>query len=258
MHDPSTPVNIVGTSREPGHATEAGFQETQWTQILHRVQQASPEAPEALERLCQVYWPPLYAYLRRQGHSPQDAQDLTQGFFVRLLAKDRLQKVDRRQGKFRSFLLVCLNNYVHNEHDKAVAEKRGGGRLPVPINVIDAEMQYGPEPAEDPDPSRFFERRWASTLIGQVLDQVERSCAAKGGRELFQALRPFLTGEVERGAYAQAAATLHKSEGAVQVGVSRLREEFREAMRAEVARTVGGPDEVDDEIRYLLSLFAAP
>jgi len=249
-------MNTTSVRAETGHATTTGFQDTQWTQILHKVRDKAPEAPQALEELCRIYWPPLYAYLRRLGRSPEDAQDLTQGFFVHLLAKDRLQRVERAHGKFRSFLLACLNNYVNNEWDKAHAEKRGGGGVTLTIEVIDAELRYGPEPHEEQDPALFFERRWARILIEQALDRLMRTYAAKREAPLFEAMRPFLMGGAERGAYGQVAARLCKSEGAVRVAVTRLRQEFRQVLRQEVGLTVGTEQEIDEEIRHLFTVFA--
>lgn len=213
----------------------------------------SPDASEALEQLCGKYWYPLYAFLRRQGHTPEDAKDLTQGLFAHLLSKGRLQNVHPTKGKFRSFLLACLNNYVQNERDREQAEKRGGRQANIAIDVLAAEDHYHLEPADVLDPAKIFERRWASTLIEQVLQQLRDKYASDKSGEVFETLHPFLTGDAERGGYAEAAVRLAKSEGAVRVAVTRLREEFRERLRAEVGRTVSSAAEIDGEIRYLFS-----
>lgn len=213
----------------------------------------SPNACKALEQLCEKYWYPLYAFLRRQGRSPEDAKDLTQGFFAHLLAKDRLQNVHPAKGKFRSFLLACLNNYVQNERERQKADKRGGGQVTIPIDVLAAEDHYRLEPADVQDPARIFERRWAATLIEQVLQQLKAHYATDDKRGLYATLHPFLTGDAERGGYADAAAKLSKSECAVRVSVTRLREEFRTLLRAEVGRTVSSQAEIDAEIRHLFS-----
>ncbi len=159
---------------DTGNRTEARFDKTHWSVILPAANQKSPGAQAALEQLCKIYWPPLYAFLRKQGRSPEDAKDLTQGFFVHLLAKDRLQDVHPAKGKFRSFLLACLNNYVQNERDKEQALKRGGGHTLVPIDTAEAEERCGIDPADEQDPARIFERRWASTLISEVLGELQK------------------------------------------------------------------------------------
>jgi len=235
--------------------TQAKFDQTHWSLILPAVNQQAPGAQEALEQLCTIYWPPLYAFLRQQGRSPEDAQDLTQGFFLHLLSRDRLGNVHPAKGKFRTFLLRCLTHYLINEYDKAHAQKRDGGRAPVPINTSEAETHYHPEPSDPDDPAKVFERHWASTLLAQVLQQLKQLSVQGGHASLFEVLLPFLTDEAERGDYAVAAAKLNLNEGAVRTAASRLRKNYRELLRAEVARTVSSPAEVDDEIRHLFSLF---
>jgi RNA polymerase sigma-70 factor (ECF subfamily) len=239
----------------PANITSAAFERTHWTMVLGAAKQQSPEAQVALEQLCKTYWPPLYAFLRGQGRSRADAQDLTQGFLVHLLAKDRLQKVQPAKGKFRSFLLACLENYVHNERDKERAEKRGGGKPHFPIDTSGAEEDYGRQLPEPQDPARLFERRWASILISEVLRQLQQKYAQAGKAELFDILHPFLTGDAERGNYAPAAARLQMNEGAVRTAASRLRTDYRDLLRAEVGRTLDSAAEVDDEIRHLFSVF---
>ena len=240
---------------ETGNSTEARFDKTHWSVILPAAKQQAPGAQAALEQLCKIYWPPLYAFLRKQGRSPEDAKDLTQGFFVHLLAKDRLQNVHPAKGKFRSFLLACLNNYVQNERAKEQAAKRGGGQTLIPIDASDAEERCGLDPADHEDPARIFERRWAATLIQQVLQQLKQNCINNGKADLFDTLHPFLTGDPAHGGYAEAAARLKMSEGAARVAATRLRKDFRDLLRAEVARTVDRPAEVEEEIRYLFNVF---
>ena len=229
--------------------TAVGFEATVWTVVLNSGN------PEALEQLCQTYWPPIYAFLRRSGHQTENAQDLTQGFFIHLLAGERLKNVHPAKGKFRSFLLACLNNYVRNEWDKERSQKRGGGGPGISIDLSDAEQRYGVAPVDTQDPARIFEQRWARVLLTQVLEQVKASCANNGKAELFATLQPHLTGDSGRGGYAEAAAKLQMSEGAVRVAASRLRDEFRARLRAEVGKTVASPAEIDDEIRQLFAAF---
>jgi RNA polymerase sigma factor (sigma-70 family) len=235
--------------------TQARFSQTRWTEVLVAANQQSPGGREALEQLCTRYWHPLYAFLRRQGRSPEDAKDLTQGFLSHLLAKDRLLKVHPAEGKFRSFLLASLNNYVRNEWDKEQCQKRGGGREIISIDISETEQQYGVNPTDPLDPAKIFEQRWARALLTHVLTQLQGKCASEGKTELFATLQPYLTGESGRGDYAEAAAKLEMSEGAVRVAASRLRDDFRELLRAEVGQTVESPTEIDDEIRHLFGAF---
>lgn len=251
----------IGTmAAENNETTLAGakvcFTTTHWSVVLRAVDADSPGAFEALEKLCRTYWYPLYAFLRRQGQSPEDAQDLTQGFLAQLLAKNRLQSVQPAKGKFRSFLLACLGNYVHNERDKAHAEKRGGGQILVPIDLNVAEEFYSHEPADLNDPARLFERRWAFTVVEQTLARLKEVCAAKGKAELFDALSPYLTDDSARGEYAQIAKNLGMSEVAVRTTVTRLRADFRKMLLEEIGRTVDDPAEVNAEVRELFAVFS--
>lgn len=230
-------------------STGIGFQPTAWTVVLDSGNR------EALEQLCKTYWPPIYSFLRRSGHQPENAKDLTQGFFVHLLARERLKNVHPAKGKFRSFLLACLNNYVRNEWDKERAIKRGHGVEVVSIDVSDTEQRYGVTPVDTLDPAKIFEQRWARVLLTQVLEQLKAKCAGNGKADVFATLQPYLTGESGRGGYAEAAAKLQMTEGAVRVAASRLRDEFRELLRAEVGKTVDSPAEIDDEIRQLFGAF---
>jgi len=226
--------------------------------ILQADDQQQPGAREALEQLCKIYWPPLYAFLRKQGRSPDDAKDLTQGFFVHILYTDGLRNIHPTKGKFRSFLLACLNNYVQNERDKERAEKRGGGQTLLIIDDSEAETGYGIEPEDQTDPAKLYDRRWASTLLSEVLRLLKQKCNQERKSELFDELCPFLTGDAERGVtYADVAGRLRMSEGAVRVAASRLRSEFRELLRSEVGRTVSSQEEVDEELRYLVSISQA-
>jgi RNA polymerase sigma-70 factor (ECF subfamily) len=213
----------------------------------------TPQRDEALARLCQTYWYPLYAYVRRQGHSPHDAQDLTQEFFARLLAKKYLGQVRRDQGKFRSFLLAALKHFLANEWDRARAQKRGGGKTIISLDEHSAETRYGLEPADPLAADKIFERRWALTLLEQVLAALRQEFAGAKKLQQFEALKEFLTGGRDLETYAVLASKLGMTEGAVKVAVHRLRRRYRELLRAEVANTVASPDDVDDEIRRLFT-----
>jgi DNA-directed RNA polymerase specialized sigma24 family protein len=249
----------MNTTRENiSDDTQARFGQTHWSNVLLAASQHMPGAQEALEQLCKIYWPPLYAFLRKQGQSPENAKDLTQGFFAHLLGGNRLLRVHPEKGKFRSFLLACLNNYVRNEWDKQNAEKRGGGQIDIPIDIHDAETGLGFEPSDKQDSACIFERKWASVLLQIVLEQLREKHIAAGKIEMFETLQPFISGEAGRGDYSAAAARLNLSAGAARVAATRLREEFRAQLRAEVGRTVSSASEIDDEIRHLLRVFRNP
>jgi RNA polymerase sigma factor (sigma-70 family) len=249
----STQTAAAGTT---GKATPGPpvFVTTHWSLVLSAGDQPSPQATDALEKLCRAYWPPIYAFVRRQGHGSHDAQDLTQEFFARLLEKKTLAVADPARGRFRSFLLSSLKHFLANEWDKARAQKRGGGQNLIPMNVATIETSCGIEPADPATADKAFERRWALTLLDQVLQRLRAEYVRDGKENLFEQLKPTLT-EVSRSVrYAEIAARLGTSEGAVKVAVHRLRQRYREVLRAEIADTVANPGEVEDEIR---SLFAA-
>ena len=215
-------------------------------------------ARSALEKLCRSYWPPIYAFVRRQGHGPHDAQDLTQEFFARLLEKNTVAQADRSKGRFRSFLLASLKHFLANEWDKARAQKRGGGQIMIPIDVATAETSCGFEPADHVTADKIFERRWALTLLDQVLRRLRQEHVRDGREKLFEQLKPALTESSRSVPYAEIAARLGTSEGAVKVAVHRLRQRYRELLRAEIGETVASAGEIDDEIRSLFAALANP
>ena len=237
-----------------GHSDPARFATTRWSIVLAAGQRSSPESREALAALCQTYWYPLYSFIRRHGFPPHDAQDLTQDFFVRLLDKNLLGVVDREKGRFRSFLLASLKHFLANERDRARAQKRGGGKTPLPLDFETAEARFSLEPAHDFTPEKIFERRWALTTLEQVLGQLREEFARSGKAKLFDRLKVFLTGEKGSSSYADVAANLDMTAGAVKVAAHRLRRRYRELLRKLIAQTVAHPDDIDDEIR---ELFAA-
>jgi RNA polymerase sigma factor (sigma-70 family) len=241
-----------------GPATRAGFEATHWTNVQRAANEHVAGAQAALEQLCKTYWPPLYAFLRKQGRNPEDAKDLTQGFFLHLLSKNRLQNVAPEKGRFRSFLLAALNNYARNEWDKQGAQKRGGGEAVLPFQIEGGEETGCWEPSDNEDPAKAFERAWASTLLAQVLEQLKSQWAADGKSEVFDVLYPFVTGEADHGGYSQAAQRLGMNEGAARTAATRLRQEYRKLLRAEVARTVGNPAEIDEELSHLIGALRRP
>jgi len=214
-------------------------------------------AHEALEKLCRTYCYPLYAFVRRQGHSPADAQDLTQEFFARLIAKKYLGDVDRTKGKFRSFLLASLKHFLANEWDKTRALKRGGSHTFIALDAQSAENRYALEPSHDVTADKIFERRWALTLLDEVLKRLREEYVADGKTKLFDQLKVTLTGERSSIPYAEIAKPLGMTEGAVKVAVHRLRQHYREQLRAEIANTVASPGEVEEELRHLFAVLSA-
>lgn len=214
--------------------------------------QALTGARRALEELIKIYWFPLYAYIRRRGSSPEQAEDLTQGFFARMLEKESLYSVDRGKGKFRSFLLASLKNFMSDERDKARAKKRGGGKGPLSLDALDAEAHYAMEPVDSMTPERLFERRWAIAVLDQVVLRLEKEYSDRGQGAMFKALRHALDGQADGPSYAALAGRLGASEGALRVAAHRLRRRYRELLRQEILQTVSAPELVDEEIRYLL------
>ncbi|MDB6029205.1 MAG: hypothetical protein JWM68_5428 [Verrucomicrobiales bacterium] len=211
----------------------------------------------ALEKLCQTYWPPIYAFTRRQGNSPHDAQDLTQEFFARLLEKNYLADVDRGKGKFRSFLLASLKHFLLNEWDKAKAQKRGGKKTFISIDEKAAESFCAVDLPDRVDAEKIFERRWAITLLDATLSRLREEYVADGKKELFEHLKDTLTGERSAIPYATIATQLGTTEGNVKVAVHRLRQRYREVLRAEIADTVSSRDEVEEELRNLFAVLSS-
>jgi RNA polymerase sigma factor (sigma-70 family) len=240
---------------EPGRPASL-FATTHWSVVLQAGQKDATEAREALEQLCRVYWYPLYAYLRRRGCSPPDAQDLTQEFFARLLKRNWLARADQAKGRFRTFLLYALERFVANEWDKVHALKRGGGQTFVPLQFETGETRYSAEPVDPRTPEQIFERRWALALLGEVLQQLEAEYGAQGKAELFSALQSCLVGDREGLPYPKLSEQLALSEGAVRVAVHRLRQRYRELLRAAIAQTVTSDQEVDAEMRHLFNVLA--
>jgi RNA polymerase sigma-70 factor (ECF subfamily) len=235
-------------------ARRPAFVTTHWSVVLAAGGADTTSSRDALARLCQTYWHPLYAYVRRVGHSPHDAQDLTQEFFARLLEKNFLTGADESRGRFRSFLLASLKHFLANEWDKARAQKRGGAQIPISIDLASAETSCQWEPADSTTAEKIFERRWALTLLDGVLRRLREEYVQDGKENLFEQLKPTLTEASRTVRYAEIAVRLDTSEGSVKVAVHRLRQRYREVLRAEIAETVATPAEVEDELR---NLFAA-
>lgn len=237
--------------------TNQWFATTHWTVILDAKNSTSAAAEAALESLCRSYWGALYAYIRRSGHSPADAADLTQAFFALFLERRYLKDVDPNKGKFRSFLLKALNHFLADEWRRDHAQKRGGSHVRLSLNTDDWESRFGHELRSDTTPENIFERRWAMALFARALDRLREEFAGDGKEQEFDQLKEFLTQPSQDGAYTAAAAQLGLEEGAVAVRVHRLRKRYRELVREEVAQTVATPDEVEEELRHLLAALRA-
>ena len=232
------------------------FSTTNWSVVLEAGRTDVERAAVAMERLCGKYWHPIYVFVRRRGSNHHKAEDLTQSFFAHLLEKETLKEVDRQKGKFRSFLLASLTNFLVNEWDRRQTLKRGGNRQIISMDEMSAEQLYSGEPVEIFSPEHLFDRRWAITIIEQVLTRLKNDYAASGKAEMFIKLEAGLTGEVTPGSYANWAAALDMNEGAVKVALHRLRRRFGELLRSEVAYTVADPAEVAEEIRHLLAAIS--
>src|SRR5438105_6621319 len=239
-----------------GPAKAEWFTATHWSVVLTAGQNSSPQAAEALKKLCRTYWYPLYAYVRRQGHSPPDAQDLTQEFFARLLARNYLGTVGREKGKFRSFLLAALNHFIADERDRAKAAKRGGGKTLISLDEEDAESRYQADMASPLSPDKIFEKRWATTLLDQAFVKLREEAVAAGHAARFERLKIFLEDGTEPGDYDAVRAELGMAANTVAATVHRLRQRYRELVRAEIANTVASSEEIEDEMHHLFSVLA--
>jgi len=231
-----------------------GFATTHWSVVLMAGQDSSPAAQEALEHLCRNYWYPLYAYVRRQGHQPEDAQDLTQAFFARFLERKCLRLADRERGRFRTFLLTSLKHFLVDEWKRATREKRGGCATVLSLDQLAAERRFASEPSHNESPDALFDKRWAAALLERTLAKMRDEFAQSGKPDLFEVLRASVWGE-QSGSYAQLAAKLGMTEGAMKVAVHRFRQRYGELLRSEVANTVATPTEIDEELRHLIAVL---
>ena len=226
---------------------------TQWSQVLAARDGSDTQARAALESLCQTYWQPLYAYIRAQGHGPEEARDLTQGFFAEFLDKDFLSSVDPDKGRFRSFLLASLRHFLSHERDRERALKRGGGAVTLSLDLATGEENYRLQISEEMTPEDVFERRWALTVLDRAVGRLERESDEAGTSFQFEHLQQYLTGEGVPPTYRETATALGMSEAATKSAVQRLRRRLGRCLRTEIAETVADPADVDDEVRNLLS-----
>jgi RNA polymerase sigma factor (sigma-70 family) len=233
------------------------FATTHWTVVLAAGKNSSPDAHRALEELCRTYWFPLYAYVRRHGHSKEDAEDLTQTFFAGLFDKNSLAGLDGEKGKFRAWLLASLKHFLANEWDKARAQKRGGGDPHLSLDWQTADTKFQVTDEKSANPEKFFDREWALALLAKVIQSLQAECAAEGRGRLFEQLKVFLTTGKGDSAYAEIANALGMEEGAVRVAVHRLRKRYRQLLRDEIANTLSDAAMVDEEMRALFGAFTA-
>ena len=231
------------------------FSTTNWSVVLAAVHADPAKATAALERLCGRYWYPVYAFVRQRGHDVHDAEDLTQGFFHFVLERQALQRADQQKGRFRTFVLTTLTNFLHNERDKAQTQKRGGRQQIVSLDEEFAEAVYALEARNGETPETLFERRWTAMLIRRVLEELRREYDGREKGELFAGLQPFLTGEPAGADYDRLAQQLGLEAGTVKVALHRARRRFGELLRSEVAHTVESPEEVESEIRHLMAVM---
>ena len=223
--------------------------------MLTAGQRHTPQSDSALEQLCRTYWFPLYAYVRRRGQAKADAEDLTQAFFARLLEKNFLAGLAAERGKFRAFLLAALKHFLANEWDKARAQKRGGGEVPLSLDWQTADTKFQVAATNEPSPDRAFDREWALALLARVIDRLQAEAEAEGKGKVFAQLKSFLMAGQGESAQAEVAKALGMEEGAVRVAIHRLRKRYRQLLRDEIANTLSDPKMVDDEMRALFGAF---
>jgi RNA polymerase sigma factor (sigma-70 family) len=245
----STPSSAERAERQPVFAT------THWSVVLKAGLADTTHAREALANLCQTYWYPLYAYVRRRGYSAHDAQDLTQAFFLCLLQRQSLAGADPNRGRFRSFMLGAMNHFLADEWAKMQTQKRGQGRAVLSLDLAAAEQRFDLEPADNATPDKAFDRQWATALLDVVLNRLENEYRRENNAELFNALKQALAGKRESQPYTQLATQLGMNEGAVRVAVHRLRKRYRELLQAEIAHTVSSPEEVKEELNHLFRVM---
>jgi RNA polymerase sigma factor (sigma-70 family) len=229
------------------------FATTRWSVISAAGKSSSPQQKEALEILCQSYWFPLYAYLRRRGYDTHQAEDFTQAFFAHILEKKDLETADPKYGKFRSFLLVRLKYFLSDQRDRAQAKKRGGGKKVISLSIQNAEGQYKLEPAIQLSPEMLFEKSWALTVLDRTMDRLETEMADKNKQNLFDCLKVYLTTDKDVIPYQDMATELEMTEGSVRVAVHRLRRRYRKLLRDEIAQTVDNEDKIDEEMGCLFA-----
>ena len=243
----------------PGRSAPRGgrFVTTHWSLVLAAGRGNDAASERALATLCELYWYPVYVFIRRHGHSADEAADLTQEFFTRMLEGSGLQQAAPEGGRFRSFVIACIRHFLANEQDHVRALKRGGGRPTLSLEIETAEGRYVLEPRDELTPDKIFDRRWALTLLDRALTRLRNEHTTTGKQKAFEALKGYLTGDSAGVPYASVARALGTTEGAAKVAVHRLRRRFRDLLLEDVAATVEDPQDVEDEIRHLLEAVSS-
>jgi RNA polymerase sigma-70 factor (ECF subfamily) len=234
------------------------FATTRWTLVLaaSATDAKSPQARDALAALCETYWFPVYSFIRRSGRPTEDARDLTQAFFTRVLEKNYFKDAKQERGRFRSFLLTSVRNFLSNQHDWDVAQKRGGGQSHLSLEFDDGDRRYSREPVDDAlTPDEIYERNWATSVLADAMARLEAGQDGAQRKALFRHLKPFLTGDDPK-SYAELGGTLKIAEGTLRVAVHRLREQFGKCLRETIAETVESPEDIDEELRHLLTVVS--
>jgi RNA polymerase sigma-70 factor (ECF subfamily) len=232
------------------------FATTHWSVVTAAGKGSSQQARSALETLCRTYWYPIYSYVRRKGHPPEEAQDLTQEFFAQLIAKEHFSLADPSKGKFRGFLLATLDYFLAREWSRAHRQKRGGQFTFISRDEQPPEERYRLEPADNETPEKIFLRQWTLTVLKQAMNKLQCECEAHGKGDLFRETKNLISGEREGVAYAQISKNLTMGEGAVRVAVHRLRQRYGELLRSEIAHTVSSEEEVNEELHYLFQVLS--
>ena len=246
---------VPGNVQWDGEAAKQ-FVTTHWSVVIAAGEEGSEKASAALARLCQTYWFPVYAFIRKRGHSPEQAQDFTQEFFAGFLEKNYIARAARERGRFRVFLMTSVQNFLHNQQDRAQAQKRGGGQTVLSLDYKDAEERYHFEPVEQSDPAKLFEQQWAAMLLETVLARLRDEFGVEGRASLFEHLQAHLWGDADSIPYPKLAEKCGLAASNVKTIAHRLRQRYREVLREEIAQTVAKPGEVDDEIRYLMRIVS--
>jgi RNA polymerase sigma-70 factor (ECF subfamily) len=242
--------------RGPSQLTPRIFATTHWSVVLAAGKNNSDGAQTALETLCRAYWYPIYVYVRRKGHGPQSAEDLTQEFFAQLISKEHLKMADRNKGKFRTFLLAMLDYFLAREWSRAHRQKRGGQFAFISLDQQSPEDRYRIEPQDNETPEKNFDRQWALTVLERTMNALEQEYTSSGKTDFFRETKSLLTAGPETGTYVEISNRLGLSEGAMRVAVHRLRQRYGELLSSEIAQTVEQPADVQEEIRYLLSVLS--
>jgi RNA polymerase sigma factor (sigma-70 family) len=247
---------IAEHSSQSSSASGDIFATTHWTVVLAAGRRSTPQSDAALDELCQTYWYPLYAYVRRRGHTKEDAEDSVQAFFARFLARNYLDGLSAERGSFRAFLLASLKNFLVNEWKKSQRLKRGGGQATLSLDWETADTKFQVAATAEPSPDKAYDREWALALLAKVIERLQAECAAEGRAKLFEQLKVFIAAGKGEAAHADVARSLGMEEGAVRVTVHRLRKRYRALLRDEIANTLSDPAMVDEEMRALFGAFA--